>query len=270
MVPDPRSPHPSSHSTVRSTPPPDTAARTVATLRCGSCGGSFQEGDAACPWCGGGIALEERGRSDVCAHCAARAPVGAEWCPSCGERLGQQHLAPLAESARCPACSGELRQRDVGAHQLTECAGCGGLWVASSTLDELCRAAERTGIAQASALAPRPLPAVREPERVVYRACPACSEPMSRRNWGVSSGVVVDVCPTHGIWLDAHELERVLAWVRAGGPERERQRRVERAQRAQQAATLPGRAVEMPFETPRAADGPDLLDALSWLLKRLS
>ena len=40
--------------------PRDSSPVTVAPLRCGNCGGSFQEGDLACPWCNAGIALEDR------------------------------------------------------------------------------------------------------------------------------------------------------------------------------------------------------------------
>ncbi len=236
----------------------------VAPLRCGNCGGSFQEGDASCPWCSAGIALEARGRSRVCAHCATRAPVGAGWCPSCGERLGEQALAPRAESAPCPACAGALREREVGAHRLTECAGCGGLWLAASVLDELCTAAERAGIAAGTSAFPGRAQAPHV-ERVVYRGCPACGELMNRRNHGGGSGVVVDVCRPHGVWLDTFELERVLGWVRAGGAERERQRRTERLRRVEsrQPSTSP-----LPLEGPVRTDSLDLVEALFALLKR--
>ncbi len=252
MAPDPKFPH---------APSPVH----VAPLRCGNCGGSFQEGDAACPWCNAGIALEARGRSHVCVRCATRAPVGAGWCPSCGERLGEQVLAPRAESAQCPACAGMLREREVGAHRITECAGCGGLWLAASVLDELCTAADRAGIAAGRVTFPLRADA-NGVERVRYRACPACSDMMSRRNHGGSSGVVVDVCRNHGVWLDSHELERVLTWVRGGGAERERQRRVERSRRTNPAAAT---TLSLPLETRASGRGIDLLEAAAWLLKRL-
>lgn len=253
---------------------PDPTPVTVAPLRCGNCAGSFQEGDAACPWCGAGIALEDRGRSHVCARCAVRAPTGARWCPGCGARLGEQPLAPRADAAPCPACGGALRERDVGAHRMTECGGCGGLWLAAALLEELAGAAERAGIAggaqrDGGAVLRDAGDAPREPAapRVVYRPCPACRELMQRRNHGGSSGVVVDVCRAHGVWLDAHELERVLAWSRAGGPERERQRRIERARRAE---TGPARPVVPPLASipmEREESATDLLEALSGLLR---
>ena len=253
---------------------------TISPLRCGNCGGSFQEGDPACPYCGAGIALEDRGRSAICPRCSSRAPVGASWCPGCGERILPQALAPVAEGRGCPRCQAPLRERACGERTLTECSGCGGLWLAASVLEDLCGAAERAAIASAAPSTPPPAaplaaragkPSATE-DKVMYRPCPGCGELMARRNFGGSSRVVIDVCRLHGVWLDPQELERVLAWVRAGGPERERQRRVERAARAQTPET--GRSLVPPIGLPRDAEpgievGWGLLEAVSWMVKRM-
>jgi Zn-finger nucleic acid-binding protein len=47
---------------------------------------------------------------------------------------------------------------------------------------------------------------------------------MNRKNFGQTSGVIVDVCQKHGIWFDPGELPRVLAFVETGGLERARRR----------------------------------------------
>lgn len=39
---------------------------------------------------------------------------------------------------------------------------------------------------------------------------------MSRRNFGRSSGVIVDVCEAHGTWFDAEELPSILWFVASG------------------------------------------------------
>jgi Zn-finger nucleic acid-binding protein len=40
---------------------------------------------------------------------------------------------------------------------------------------------------------------------------------MSRRNFGERSGVIVDVCATHGVWFDAGELAKVVEFVATKG-----------------------------------------------------
>lgn len=52
---------------------------------------------------------------------------------------------------------------------------------------------------------------------VVYRKCPMCEERMSHINFGGRSGVILDRCGTHGVWLEGGELRRLLEWWRAGG-----------------------------------------------------
>ena len=48
---------------------------------------------------------------------------------------------------------------------------------------------------------------------------------MHRRNFASISGVMIDVCRKHGVWLDHSELERILAFVREGGLDRARSAR---------------------------------------------
>jgi Zn-finger nucleic acid-binding protein len=57
-----------------------------------------------------------------------------------------------------------------------------------------------------------------EPDtRVVYLPCPVCKALMMRRTIATGTGVIVDTCHSHGLWLDHGELERILAFVRARG-----------------------------------------------------
>ena len=50
-----------------------------------------------------------------------------------------------------------------------------------------------------------------------YLPCPTCKEIMNSQNFGRRSGVLVDLCRHHGIWLDGGELQKVSEWWRAGG-----------------------------------------------------
>jgi Zn-finger nucleic acid-binding protein len=40
---------------------------------------------------------------------------------------------------------------------------------------------------------------------------------MQRKNYEKRSGIVIDFCYKHGIWLDGGELIRIFEWVKAGG-----------------------------------------------------
>ena len=40
---------------------------------------------------------------------------------------------------------------------------------------------------------------------------------MNRVNFGHRSGVVVDRCKAHGIWLDNGEITHLMEWKKAGG-----------------------------------------------------
>jgi Zn-finger nucleic acid-binding protein len=44
---------------------------------------------------------------------------------------------------------------------------------------------------------------------------------MNRMNFGIRSGIVLDVCRAHGTWFDGGELGAVLDFVREGGIESE-------------------------------------------------
>lgn len=63
-----------------------------------------------------------------------------------------------------------------------------------------------------------------------YIDCPVCKRLMNRINFGSRSGVVVDKCRDHGVWLDGGELRQILEWVKAGGEIYHQQQQFETAQ----------------------------------------
>ncbi len=58
-------------------------------------------------------------------------------------------------------------------------------------------------------------------ERIQYLSCPTCTQQMSRKNYGKSSGVIIDSCLDHGTWLDSGELGKIKDWTKAGGKARQ-------------------------------------------------
>jgi Zn-finger nucleic acid-binding protein len=97
---------------------------------------------------------------------------------------------------------------------------------------------------------------------VRYRPCPSCGELMNRNLQGRRSGVVVDRCRDHGLWLDAGELRQLMEWARAGGAllDQERREQDERIQLASLQAERPA----WPSERE-----PDLLTLLIRLARQL-
>lgn len=99
--------------------------------------------------------------------------------------------------------------------EVDTCAGCGGIWLdagelAALTEDSLAPPAE--GATEASVRR-----TARSEEEIRYRECARCGEIMHRRNFGTISGVMIDECPRHGVFLDAGELHEIEAFLQAGG-----------------------------------------------------
>jgi Zn-finger nucleic acid-binding protein len=49
---------------------------------------------------------------------------------------------------------------------------------------------------------------------------------MNRINYSRRSGVIVDICPGHGIWFDHGELARILGWIKDGNWTRSERRKI--------------------------------------------
>ena len=177
--------------------------------RCGACGGTLEDGADACHWCGAQVAGEDAGPSTVCPECYARNPERHEYCAECGVHFEPQPPPIEAGRLQCPVCV-ETRMvwRVVGTVAVQECGKCQGLWVPGDKLELLLDRASKTMLSGA--------PRGRQSKfqrNVVYRKCPECSMAMQRRNYGRTSGVIVDWCGHHGGWLDAGELNALARFV---------------------------------------------------------
>lgn len=155
-------------------------------------------------------------------------------CSGCGRALGLEPIA-APDELKCPECRRHFRLFRADAGALHDCEGCGGQFVEHVLLRELLEQREVYGLAAPSRSAANPLD-----QPVRYRPCPVCQVLMHRRNFGRTSGVIVDVCTQHGIWFDPGELPRVLAFVADGGLVRAR--KLEEGQRRAAPPPRPGSA----------------------------
>ncbi len=50
-----------------------------------------------------------------------------------------------------------------------------------------------------------------------YIKCPVCQKLMNRESFAYKSGVVINSCKDHGIWLDNGQLKSLFEWKKLGG-----------------------------------------------------
>jgi len=193
------------------------------TFDCSVCGAPAHTGDFSCRYCGAGIATVR------CSRCFQMNMAHAQHCSGCGAELGLIVESAL-QNRQCCDCHAPLELVVEPAGSLLNCRKCGGQFVEHALLRGLLENQEKMG--QAFPDAPYQRPPRASVERVHYRPCPLCAQPMNRKNFGGASGVIVDVCSRHGTWFDAGELPQVLAFVRSGGLVRERTREQERLRQA--------------------------------------
>jgi len=203
------------------------------SYHCPTCGGEVDEQARSCGYCGSPIATVR------CAGCFHMNVPSALHCSGCGRELG---LEPVGDPSklRCPECNLDLASFRAGPGTLGDCGRCGGQFVEHALLRDLLEQREIFGRAAPRRVQPQnPMS-----QRVRYVHCPSCGELMNRKNFGGSSGVVVDVCYRHGTWFDAGELPMVMAFVESGGLARARRREGERLARENQERVSARAAVE--------------------------
>jgi Zn-finger nucleic acid-binding protein len=188
---------------------------------CPSCGASVDEHARLCTYCRAPVATVR------CAACFHMNVVDALHCSGCGRETG---LEPIGKDTEllCPHCRSALTAFEQTSGSLFDCGACGGQFVEHAALREL---VDRRDLPVAIG-APPSRRFVAAPAPVKYVPCPVCQSLMNRKNFGGTSGVIVDVCKPHGTWFDLGELPRVLAFVEQGGLARQRQRQAEEAEAA--------------------------------------
>lgn len=215
-----------------------------------------------------------------CTNCAAPLPSNAVTCAYCGSRndvdLTTVHYNTSHESDTeriCPVCAVPLKTIDLGIEGkffIERCETCLGLFFDPGELEALLDYSVKNvfeinrGRLELFKLSEQTIGRV-----ATYVKCPLCSKIMNRINFGARSGVVIDRCKEHGVWLDAGELRQLCEWMKAGGrlldKEKKEERRKEeiileekkRQNRIQSGTTADYNSID-PFDLSMKSD-PDLL-----------
>lgn len=212
-----------------------------------------------------------------CTSCGGRLEGRMTFCPYCGLRqdidLRQIHFRDLGtdETLACPSCAAALAVIEFEtepALRIERCNACHGMFFNPGELEALLDARTHPLVW----LDPVQMQQIGEDfgfhHEVVYRKCPMCADRMSHLNFAGRSGVILDRCGTHGVWVEGGELRRLAEWWRAGGKLVFQQNEADKTRRLYQekpAARPVGGPVEPPDGTSDWSWGGSVLDATDLL-----
>jgi Zn-finger nucleic acid-binding protein len=197
------------------------------TLNCPECGAAVSKDSAQCQYCHALL------QTVACPKCMGMMFAGTKFCPHCGARA-ETIAQGQATKRLCPRCHVALTDVQVASTPLDECTHCGGLWIDVANFEHICSDTEASQAATGLQLPP-PVPL--DPH-VRYLPCPQCTNLMSRMNYAGRSGVVINVCRPHGIWLDRNAMRQIIEFIRAGGLDRARKIETEELQEARQRSSF--------------------------------
>ena len=161
-----------------------------------------------------------------CSECSGRLEGNMTVCPFCGSRqeidLRKVNFRDLGtdKALPCPDCENSLNIIEFDTDptiRIERCSGCFGMFFNPGELEALVESKTNDFVW----LDKTRINGISENygynHEVIYLKCPMCSERMSHINFGGSSGVILDQCGTHGVWLQGGELKRLMEWWPAGG-----------------------------------------------------
>lgn len=163
-----------------------------------------------------------------CSNCSAPLPANSIVCEYCKTRNDtdlkgiHRYTTHDIESARaCPRCTISLRTIDLkinGKFLIERCDQCLGLFFDPAELEALLEAT----VSNVFDINRSKLDDINHQmgaasHTIVYLKCPVCSTLMNRVNFGAKSGVIVNRCRDHGVWLDGGDLRHLFEWMKAGG-----------------------------------------------------
>ena len=144
-----------------------------------------------------------------CPKCHHRFNKVLPYCPYCGQANNTRDTS-LNNKALCPRCNIPLEMTHLRDNELNICPACHGMWL--DTLEFKHLTSERDVYKDDTVPKTFQKRAISENE-IKYLPCPRCKNLMIKRNFKKISGVIIDLCRLHGVWLDPGELEQIRSFV---------------------------------------------------------
>jgi len=149
----------------------------------------------------------------TCRYCGKKFSKRMRVCPFCG---GEHKREITMKTPHCPGCKSRLTLRRYRGTVICVCPKCKGVWVDTEDFKRL--SSERDTYKDESIPYTYLKKSLRKEER--YRPCIRCGRLMLKKNFKKISGVIVDICVDHGVWLDNGELEQIRCFIANGGLEK--------------------------------------------------
>jgi Zn-finger nucleic acid-binding protein len=199
---------------------PDTGL----VLHCPSCGGPVARGASHCEYCRSPLDFNLKGKTIPCPHCFASNPADSSFCIRCAHPLkGLVCEGEVLPDRLCPRCEAPMSGKTIGEFSVIACDICSGLFITNETFELMQENSAR--VVFPVVRVPR---APLDPEATVrYIRCPVCRNVMNRTNFAKISGVIIDLCSSHGIWFDTDELEKIMDFIIRGGLQKARDKEIE-------------------------------------------
>lgn len=168
-----------------------------------------------------------------CSTCSAPLKANSNQCNYCQVRSdvdlrAKYDYSVIDRSSKriCPDCNIELKTISVNPVkvknseklEIERCDSCFGLFFDPGEIEELLE----KSVSNVFEINKKHMRSInrdryKKDQTIKYRKCPICQNFMQRSNYGHRSGVVIDRCHKHGIWLDSGELTHLMEWKKAGG-----------------------------------------------------
>ena len=164
-----------------------------------------------------------------CKFCSAPLPIKGPICDYCAQRnplnlrvLSKVDIEDESEDHNCPVCDIAFDNINIGKRErivVKRCHDCDGVFITEDILENLIKreTSLRVEVDYRVLRFVQDNPRQKQESVIRYRRCPVCENMMQRINYRSVSGVIVDRCLRHGVWLDGGELKQLFEWKKAGG-----------------------------------------------------
>ena len=160
-----------------------------------------------------------------CKFCAAPLPKEGLTCNYCHKLnpLNHKIIENIKEEKShsnhlCSYCQIELEIISNSTITLEYCSQCDGILIKEKEFEKLIE----YKINSSNAFNPYYLRFIQDHPRdnrkkSKFHNCPSCHDLMDIINYKKHSGILLDICEEHGIWLDGGELQQIIEWYEVGG-----------------------------------------------------